>query len=103
MTLPIDQFIQRFLLHVPPPGAVRVRAWGLYAHTKNNELALCREQLGQPPMEAPEVVDWQSYCTQRGQEHPERCPVCGKLLVCKEVIPRSGLPPPAEIASRKSA
>jgi Putative transposase len=34
MRLPLAQFIGRWRLHVPPPGAVRVRCWGLYAHTQ---------------------------------------------------------------------
>jgi hypothetical protein len=34
MRLPLEQFIGRWLLHVPPAGAVLVRCWGLYAHTQ---------------------------------------------------------------------
>jgi hypothetical protein len=103
MRLPIAQFIGRFLLHVPPPGAIRVRAWGLYAHSKAGDLALCREQLGQPQPEEPEFLDWQTCCAQRGTEHPERCPVCGKLLVFKAFIPRCGPSPPMETASGEAA
>ena len=103
MTLPIDQFIQRFLLHVPSPGAIRVRSWGLYSHAKAGDLARCREQLGQLPMEVHELLDWQSYCARRGEEHPERCPVCGQLLIFKALIPRAGAPPPTETASGEAA
>jgi hypothetical protein len=42
----------------------------------------------------PVVLDWQTACAQRGDAHPERCPVCGQLLVCTGIIARGGAPPP---------
>jgi hypothetical protein len=95
MRLPLEQFIGRWRLHVPPPGAVLVRCWGLYAHTQGVALAVCRQQLGQGPVEAPQHMDWQSCGEERGEAHPERCPVCGQRLVCTALIPRAGAPPPA--------
>jgi hypothetical protein len=96
MRLPLDQFIGRLLLHVPPVGAVRVRCWGLYAHSQGAELALGRQQVGQEPVEAPELLDSQRDGEGWGEEPPERCPVCGQRLVCTALIPRAGAPPPAE-------
>jgi hypothetical protein len=58
-------------------------------------LALCRAQLGQPPVVVPVALDWQTVCAQRGEAHPERCPTCGPRLVCTGVIPRGGAPPSA--------
>lgn len=95
MGLPLEQFIGRWLLHVPPVGAVVVRSWGLYAHTQGAALARCREQLGQGPMEAPESRDWQADGDQGGEGHGECCPVCGQRLVCTALVPRAGAPPPA--------
>jgi hypothetical protein len=95
MRLPLEQFIGRWLLHVPPRGAVLVRCWGLYAHTQGPALAVCRQQLGQGPVETPPLLDWQSACAERGEAHPECCPVCGRRLVCTALIPRAGVPPPA--------
>ena len=95
MRLPLAQFIGRWRLHVPPPGAVLVRCWGLYAHTQGAGLAVCRQQLGQGPVEAPPPLDWQSVCEERGEAHPERCPVCGRRLVCTALIPRAGVSPPS--------
>jgi len=74
---------------------VRVRGWGLYAHTQGAALAVCRQQLGQGPVEAPPPWEWQRACAERGEAHPERCPVCGQRLVGTTLIPRAGLPPPA--------
>jgi Putative transposase/Transposase zinc-binding domain len=93
MTLPVADFLQRWLLHVPVPQTRVVRAYGLYHPTHAAALAVCRTALGQAPMEVPICLDWQTLCAQRGEAHPERCPTCGQRLVCTGVIPRGGAPP----------
>jgi Putative transposase/Transposase zinc-binding domain len=93
LTLPVADFLQRWLLHVPAPQTRVVRSYGLYHHTHAEALALCRVQVGQPPIVVPVTLDWQTACAQRGDAHPERCPACGQLLVCTGVIPRGGAPP----------
>jgi hypothetical protein len=93
MTLPVAAFLQRWLLHVPVPQTRVVRSYGLYHHAHTEALAHCRAALGQPPVEPPPALDWQTVCAQRGEAHPERCPTCGQLLVCTDVIPRGGAPP----------
>ena len=93
MTLPVADFLQRWLLHVPMPQTRVVRSYGLYHSTQTAALALCRAALGQPPVVVPVGLDWQTVCAQRGEAHPERCPTCGQLLVCTGVIPRGGAPP----------
>lgn len=69
MTLPQEHFMSRFLQHVPPRNAVCVRSYGLYHHSRRAELSVCREILGQPPVETPEFLDWQTYCSERGNAH----------------------------------
>jgi hypothetical protein len=93
MTLPVADFLQRWLLHVPVPQTRVVRCYGLYHQTHAEALAVCRTALGQAPMEVPMGLDWQTLCAQRGEAHPERCPTCGQLLVCTSVLPRGGAPP----------
>jgi Putative transposase/Transposase zinc-binding domain len=93
LTLSIADFLQRWLLHVPLPQTRVVRAYGLYHPSHAAALAVCRAELGQPPLEAPAALDWQTVCAQRGDVHPERCPTCGQRLVCTGVIPRGGAPP----------
>jgi hypothetical protein len=100
MTLPVADFLQRWLLHVPVPQTRAVRCYGLYQHTHAEALAVCRTTLGQPPMEVPRGLDWQTLCAQRGEAHPERCPTCGQRLVCTGVIPRGGAPPPVRAGER---
>jgi hypothetical protein len=93
ITLAVADFLQRWLLHVPVPQTRVVRSYGLYHPTQAEALAVCRTALGQPLLEAPLALDWQTVCTQRGDAHPERCPTCGQRLVCTGVIPRGGAPP----------
>jgi hypothetical protein len=103
MTLPIAEFIGRYLLHVPAPGTRVVRSYGLYAPTKRETLAVCRGYVGQGPVEVPVVLDWQTACSQQGAEHPERCPVCGQRLVCRGMIPRLRISPPARAPAAVAA
>jgi Putative transposase/Transposase zinc-binding domain len=93
MTLSSVDFLQRWLLHVPAPQTRVVRSYGLYHHTHTEALALCRAQVGQPPAVVPVTLDWQTACAQRGDLHPEQCPICGQRLVSSGVIPRGGAPP----------
>jgi Putative transposase/Transposase zinc-binding domain len=98
LTLLVADVLQRWLLHVPVPQTRVVRSYGLYHPTQAAALAVCRAALGQPPVETPAVLDWQTVCAQRGALPPECCPTCGQRLVCTGVIPRGGAPPciPAE-------
>ena len=96
MDLSPEQFMQRLFLHVPEPGAHRVRYYGLYARGQQELLNECRQHVGQPPIEPVEYLDWQIYCQRRGWAQPGRCPVCGKPLLCTDAFPPGGIPPPLE-------
>jgi hypothetical protein len=87
MTLPINQFIQRYLLHVPVPRSKNVRCYGLYAPGKKEQLAKCRKLFGQLPAGETEFLTWQQYCEKQGDAHPEVCPECGKRLIYLDEIP----------------
>lgn len=87
MELPLSQFIQRYLLHVPVPRSQAVRYYGLYAPSKRAELGQCRAVLGQLPVGESEFLTWQDFCGRQGEEHPELCPECGKQLVRLEELP----------------
>lgn len=55
MTLTVDEFVRRFLLHVLPVGFVRIRYFGLFAHRRRKELLpLCRRVIaeGAPQLSA---------------------------------------------------
>jgi hypothetical protein len=98
LTLSVQDFLQRWLLHVPPPGLQVVRSYGLYAPAKRDTLAQCRRGLGQAAVAVPPILDWQTYCAQQGPQHPECCPMCGQRLIRTATLPpqrtrRPGLAP----------
>jgi hypothetical protein len=103
MTWPMAECIRRYLLPVPAPGTRMVRSDGRYAPTKRAALAVCRDQLGQGPVEAPVVLAWQTACSQQGAEYPERCPVCGQRLVYLGRVPRLRSSPPARAPAAVAA
>ena len=80
MTLDIEEFIRRYIQHIPQPRSIRVRSYGLYAHGKKEELELCRKLLGQQPVQLIQKINWQELF-EEWDEHPEKCPVCGKRLI----------------------
>jgi len=92
MTLPIDEFIERFLRHVPQPNAILVRSYGLYCQNKKGELERCRALLGQEPIEEPQEIQWQD-CFEDSNDHPELCPICGKRLVMTSILKPTGMIP----------
>jgi hypothetical protein len=77
MTLDAVEFIRRFLLHILPPGFVKIRHFGFLSNRRRAAaLASCRELLPQP------VATSDPILSERQQAAVERrCPVChtGKL------------------------
>jgi hypothetical protein len=100
ITLAVADFLQRWRLHVPTPQTRVVRSYGLYHPSRAEALAVCRAALGQPPVEVPVALDWQTVCAQRGALPPERCPTCGQLLGCAGAVPRGGPSPPGLAGER---
>lgn len=86
MELPIAEFTQRLLRHVPEPRRNMVRSYGLFAGRRRQDLDRCREQVGQEPV--PEVAerDWQEIVAKFGEQNHGRCPVCGAKLVIRALI-----------------
>jgi len=76
MTVSVDEFLRRFLLHVLPKGLVRIRHFGLFANRRRKTaLARCRQLLGTTPGTDLPATD-----------NLMRCPVCaGTMLVIERV------------------
>jgi hypothetical protein len=73
MTLPADEFLRRFLLHVLPKGLVRIRHFGLFANRRRSAmLALCRSLLGPPLASTPQLSTQQL------------CPLCSGAMLLVE-------------------
>ena len=77
MTLPVDEFLRRFLLHLLPRGFVRIRNFGFLANRRRAELLpLCfrlLQQSDQPPAR-PTSPAALSACSLWN------CPLCGGIM-----------------------
>ncbi len=81
MTLPIEEFLRRFFLHVLPHGFVRIRHFGFLANRKRqHHLALCRKLLHDLPLPLPLAAS--SSAAPGGPLWA--CPDCGGAMVIVE-------------------
>jgi hypothetical protein len=84
MTLAIDEFIRRFLLHVLPTGFHRIRHYGLFASGNRAEtIARARELLGLPP---PVVEEAAATDPMAAQVLATPCPCCGGRMIVIETF-----------------
>lgn len=95
MTLPAQEFIRRFLLHILPDRFVRIRYYGLLANRhRQRDLERCRALLGAEPSaaEPAQREDWQAVFARVTGQDPTLCPECGHghLLLVQEVAPLAG-------------
>jgi len=93
LTLDATDFVQRFLLHVLPPGFVRVRHFGLQANgCRTRLLARARQLLGSPAPSSPDSTlreSWQDLFRRLTGRDPILCPYCqrGTLRVVASASP----------------
>jgi hypothetical protein len=80
MTVPADEFLRRYLLHVLPKGLVRIRHFGLFANRcRAASLERCRSLLGSEPRLDPSVT--------AASQSP--CPVCsGPMMMVQRITPQ---------------
>jgi hypothetical protein len=102
MTLPTGEFIQRFLIHVLPPGFHRIRHYGLFANGARTEtLARIRHLLHvTPPRDDSEPG---TDDDQGDQISAQPCPACGGRMIVIDTFepghaPRAPPMIPAKIA-----
>ena len=103
MTLPPDEFIRRFLLHVLPKGFHRIRHYGLLAGaTRKANLARARELLAVPEAEARVARRTASRSAARPSA---ACPCCGGRMIIVETFARGHRPraPPARAPGLRAA
>ena len=80
LTLSLDEFLRRFLLHVLPKGFVRIRHFGFLAHRRRaTTLPLCFQLLGAAPQ--PQARQEASIATARDLWF---CPQCGGPMAAIE-------------------
>jgi len=90
MTLAIDEFIRRFLIHVLPKGFHRIRHYGLFAKAAcADNIERARQLLGSQKSQS-DTTD-----NNDGNETPTRshpCPCCGGRMVIIETFERGSTP-----------
>jgi len=83
MTLPVDEFLRRFLLHVLPPGFVRIRHFGFLAHRRRGaSLPLCFQLLAES-----DLARTKAEPEEKTDSSPRllwTCPRCGGPMVLIE-------------------
>jgi len=78
MTLSLDEFLRRFLLHLLPKGFVRIRNFGLLANRRHaTTLPLCFQLLGSAPQAKAEA-------SIAGASDAWLCPKCGGPMLLIE-------------------
>ncbi|MDW5266695.1 MULTISPECIES: IS91 family transposase [Acidobacteriaceae] len=76
MSLPVDEFLRRFLLHLLPRGFVRIRNFGFLANRQRATLLpLCFRLLGSPPDRSTQAPQQPA----RSVDLP-KCPLCGGTM-----------------------
>jgi hypothetical protein len=90
MTLPIHEFIRRFLMHVLPAGFHRIRYYGLLASGKRaGNIDRARELLT-PPIIPIDAIKAASSNAEEPQTPEHRCPCCGgRMLIIERFEPGS--------------
>jgi len=79
MTLSLDEFLRRFLLHLLPESFVRIRNFGLLAHRKRTTtLPLCFQLLGSAPQTE------QAASSTNDASQLWLCPKCGGPMLVIE-------------------
>jgi hypothetical protein len=83
LTLPVDEFLRRFLLHVLPRGFVRIRHFGFLASRRRSTLLpRCKQMLADASFTTPSVM---ACATGRNEPSPVwTCPLCGGSMVLVE-------------------
>jgi putative transposase len=86
MTLPADEFLRRFLLHVLPDGFQRIRYYGFLGNRhRATKLAHCRQLLAEAATLAPLTTkrpDYRAHYEQLTGRSLEVCPICqqGRMM-----------------------
>ena len=101
-TLLVEEFIRRFLQHVLPKGFVKVRYYGFLSSGCRRQLAIIRQQIGDPSAGALPIPDSSNAGSQRDDHHAENqapnsvmlCPSCGQPMLRRHISRPQGRCPP---------
>jgi len=95
MTLALDEFIRRFLLHVLPKGFHRIRHFGLLASAAcKANIARARELIAAPVQsgDTPTELNNPDQTVGAATDHRPPCPCCGGRMIIVDIFERGGTP-----------
>jgi hypothetical protein len=92
MTLAVDEFIRRFLIHVLPSGFHRIRHYGLFANGGRAENIAQARQLLDVPATQTEASDARDTDLGEPQTLSHPCPCCGGRMIIIETFERGCAP-----------
>ena len=97
MTLPAEEFIRRFLIHVLPEGFQRIRYYGFLSNCHREEkLKLCRQLLAMSPLvpetapgDQPSDYDYLALYEKLTGSSLRQCPACrqGRMIAVEVFAP----------------
>jgi putative transposase/transposase-like zinc-binding protein len=95
LTLPAQDFIDRFLQHVLPKGFVKVRSYGLWSAPQQEVLAKIQGQLAQASHTQPSALPEPQTTAWASDAQPIFCPKCklGHMIFIREITPERKRPP----------
>lgn len=95
LTLPAQDFIERFLQHVLPKGFVKVRTYGLWSAPQQDLLAKTQAQLTVVASEQPPALAEAKTVAPIAAAELILCPKCklGHMVFIKEITPERKRPP----------
>ncbi len=95
MSLTPEDFLARYLTHIPVPRLQTMRGYGLYGQRQAASLDQARAALGQAPVEEPEPISVQQFLARfERTADTDCCPRCGARLVFTSLIRYGTGPPP---------
>jgi hypothetical protein len=92
MTLPAEEFIRRFLLHVLPSGFVKVRHFGFLANrSRRDNVLLSRQLLAASSTGPPGLAPPDSHSNEPEANTVDRCPRCkvGSMRMLEVLAPQA--------------
>ena len=104
MTLPAEEFIRRFLLHVLPSGFVKIRHFGFLANRgRQDNVRLCRQLLAASSTIPPGLAPHDSSSNKPTANTVARCPHCklGSMRILEILLPQPFTVIPPGVASLK--
>jgi hypothetical protein len=104
MTLPAEEFMRRFLLHVLPSGFVKVRHFGFLANRgRQDNVRLCHQLLAASSITPPGLATHDSSSNQPTANTVARCPRCklGSMRILEILLPQPFTVTPSGVASLK--